>query len=93
VTDAPLPTLLSQLLLAFTIEFDNQAEHRLPHRTTRGGASSPGCGPWLVSQAMWANFMQFVGADGVPLRVLRDPHGALPRYPMVLHRGGWPDGS
>jgi DNA-binding MarR family transcriptional regulator len=25
--------------------------------------------------------------------VLRDPHGALPRYPMVLHRGGWPDGS
>jgi hypothetical protein len=25
--------------------------------------------------------------------MLRDPHGALPRYPMVLHRGGWPDGS
>jgi DNA-binding MarR family transcriptional regulator len=25
--------------------------------------------------------------------VLSDPHGALPRYPMVLHRGGWPDGS
>jgi len=24
---------------------------------------------------------------------LQDPHRALPRYPMVLHRGGWPDGS
>jgi hypothetical protein len=27
-------------------------------------------------------------------RALRaDPTGALPRHPMVLHRGGWPDGS
>jgi hypothetical protein len=161
VTDEPpLPTLLSQLLIAFTIEFDNEAEHRLPHRTTRSGVSGHGRGPWLVSQAMWANFMQFVG-DGVPLHevsdlaslinlaglerwrygageigalwrslqsvtgqrgkggprlaeglrpypdgwraarpylrqttaVLSDPQGALPRYPMVLHRGGWPDGS
>ena len=25
--------------------------------------------------------------------VLDDPGAALPRYPMVLHRGGWPDGS
>jgi DNA-binding MarR family transcriptional regulator len=25
--------------------------------------------------------------------VLRDPAGALPRHPMVLHRGGYPDGS
>ena len=25
--------------------------------------------------------------------VLSGPHGALPHYPMVLHRGGWPDGS
>lgn len=25
--------------------------------------------------------------------VLADPRGALPAYPMVLHRGGWPDGS
>ena len=24
---------------------------------------------------------------------LSDPRGALPHYPMVLHRGGWPDGS
>ena len=24
---------------------------------------------------------------------LQDPAGTLPHYPMVLHRGGWPDGS
>jgi len=63
-----LPTLLSQALVAFTIEFDNEFEHRIPHRTkdrlVRGG------GPWLVSQAMWANFMRFVGPDGMPLREL-----------------------
>ncbi|HSS91763.1 MAG TPA: hypothetical protein VLL69_20810 [Streptosporangiaceae bacterium] len=70
--DLPLPTLLSRLLIAFTIEFDNEAEHRLEHRTTRGAAGGTGRGPWLVSQAMWANFMQFVGADGVPLREVDD---------------------
>ena len=143
--DLPLPTLLSRLLIAFTIEFDNEAEHRLEHRTTQGAAGGTGRGPWLVSQAMWANFMQFVGGDGVPLHevdgpgaidalrrsllsvigqrdggrprlaqglqpypegwrargpylrqttaVLNDPAAALPHYPMVLHRGGWPDGS
>jgi hypothetical protein len=26
-------------------------------------------------------------------RVLADPLASLPRHPMVLHRGGWPDGS
>jgi hypothetical protein len=26
-------------------------------------------------------------------RVLQNPGSALPHYPMVLHRGGWPDGS
>ena len=26
-------------------------------------------------------------------RALADPTGALPWHPMVLHRGGWPDGS
>jgi len=70
--DLPLPTLLSQLLIAFTIEFDNEAEHRMPHRTTLGGVSGHGRGPWLVSQAMWANFMQFVGGDGVPLHEIGD---------------------
>ena len=26
-------------------------------------------------------------------RVLAEPAAALPWHPMVLHRGGWPDGS
>ncbi len=69
VTAEPaLPTLLAQLLVAFTIEFDNEAEHQLPHRTSTGPAAGAGRGPWLVSQAMWANFLQFVEDDGVPLR-------------------------
>jgi hypothetical protein len=35
-----LPALLSQALVAVTIEADNELEHRLPHRTTRGPAAS-----------------------------------------------------
>jgi len=70
--DLPLPTLLSRLLIAFTTEFDNEAEHRLEHRTTVGTAGGTGRGPWLVSQAMWANFMQFVDGDGVPLPEVDD---------------------
>ena len=64
----PLPTLLSHTLVAFTIEFDNEAEHQLPHRTTNQG-STPGSphAPWLVSLAMWDNCMRFVGEHGVPV--------------------------
>jgi len=25
--------------------------------------------------------------------LIADPRRALPHHPMVLHRGGWPDGS
>jgi hypothetical protein len=31
----PLSALLSQVLVTFTIEFDNKAEHRLLHRTSK----------------------------------------------------------
>jgi DNA-binding MarR family transcriptional regulator len=67
----PLPTLLSQALVAFTIEFDNEAEHLLPHRTTRHG-SKPGSlhAPWLVSMVMWTNCMRFVGEGGVSVAAL-----------------------
>ena len=66
----PLSALPSQALVAYTIEFDNEAEHRLPHRTTGHGASGPGDGapaPWLVSLAMWETCMRHV--TGEPITV------------------------
>jgi len=69
----PLPTLLSQVLVAFTIELDNEFELRMPHRTTNHG-STPGApfGPWLASMAMWWNCMRFVGEEGVRVAELED---------------------
>jgi hypothetical protein len=61
----PLSALLSQALVAFTIEFDNAAELQIKHRTTRLGG--PRDGVWLVSMAMWLNCMRYVGSD--PVRV------------------------
>jgi DNA-binding MarR family transcriptional regulator len=62
----PLPTLLSPALVAFTIEFDNEVEHRLAHRTTVAGPSPrPDRGPWLTSQVMWSNVLQHVSDDGI----------------------------
>ena len=58
----PLSALLSQALVAFTIEFDNEFEHQMPHRTTRHSSSH---GPWLVSLVMWSNCMRFVTGDGI----------------------------
>jgi hypothetical protein len=66
----PLPTLLSQALVAFTTDLDNEFEHQMPHRTSNHGG--PREGPWLVSLAMWANCMQFIGAEGVPIGKLED---------------------
>ena len=66
-----LPTLLSQALVAYTIEFDNESEHRLPHRTSRHGATAAsGPRPWLVSLVMWTNCMKYIGPDGVQFREL-----------------------
>jgi DNA-binding MarR family transcriptional regulator len=67
----PLPTVLSHALVAFTIEFDNEAEGQIIHRATKHGAS-PGSrqGPWLVSLVMWANCMQFIDKKGVSVREL-----------------------
>jgi methyltransferase (TIGR00027 family) len=63
----PLSALLSQALVAFTIEFDNEAEHNLPHRTTDHGPSRTGDGAWLVSLVMYENCMRYVTEE--PLTV------------------------
>src|SRR5450631_1484032 len=95
----PLPTLLSHVLVAFTIEFDNEAERQIRHRTTKRGLSKDRSSkhdstadmrhaPWLVSRVMWSNCMQFVGGGG--RRFPSPRHCRI--LPMVLHRGGYPDG-
>jgi DNA-binding MarR family transcriptional regulator len=66
----PLPTLLSRALVAFTIEADNEFEHRMPHQTTSHGGTRSG--PWLVSMVMWWNCMRFVGAEGISVRKLEE---------------------
>jgi methyltransferase (TIGR00027 family) len=66
----PLSALLSQALVAFTIEFDNEAEHDLPHRTTDHGPAGQGDGAWLVSLVMWENCMRYVTEDPLTVREL-----------------------
>jgi hypothetical protein len=65
----PLSALLSEALVAFTIEFDNEFERRTPHRTTSLGPNSGAAsGPWLVSMAMWGKFLRFVPDEGITVR-------------------------
>ncbi len=61
----PLSALLSQALVAFTIEFDNNAERQIQHRTARHGGT-PG-GVWLASMAMWLNCVRYVGPDPISI--------------------------
>jgi DNA-binding MarR family transcriptional regulator len=61
----PLTAPLSQALVAFTIEFDNEADHRMPHYRVTRGASGTRDGPWLVSMVMWFNCMRHVGEESI----------------------------
>ncbi len=77
----PLPTLLSHALVAFIIEFDNEFEHQMPHRTTNHSKIGSRDGPWLVSMAMWSTCMRFVPDEGVPVGKLEE----LARTPTNLN--------
>ena len=84
--DLPLPALWSCALVAFTIEFDNEFEHRMPHRTTRHGATAPG-GLWLVSLVMWSNCLRFTGDEGVGERELLRLAGTPTNLPGMRRWG------
>jgi len=77
----PLSALLSQVLVAFAIEFDNEFEHRTMHRTTNHGA--------IAGSNLLGGLQPY--PDGWRASVAS--REVLPHYPMVLHRGGFPDGS
>lgn len=69
----PLPTLLSQALVAFTIEADHLFECRMPHCTTESRTrGEPIAGPWLISMPFWANCLKHVEAEGMTLGALLD---------------------
>ncbi len=84
----PLSSLLSQALVAFVIEFDNEFEHLVPHRTTDHGSTN-GLRevPWLVSMAMWVKLMQFVPPEGITAGALyRLTDFSLAEFRMYIRR-------
>src|SRR3954469_11884402 len=69
----PLSTLLSQALVAFTIEADHLFELPLPHCTTESRQrGEPIAGPWLISMPFWANCLKHVDAGGMTVGDLVD---------------------
>ena len=63
----PLSTLLSQALVAFTIEADYEFEQRMPHSTTGGRAPGQAArrgGPWLISMSFWSMCLAHVPPEG-----------------------------
>ncbi|HVL80370.1 MAG TPA: hypothetical protein VM840_02105 [Actinomycetota bacterium] len=55
-TATAFPTLLSQVLIAFTIEHDNEFERQIMASPYR---------PFLTSIVMWDNFLRFVPVEGI----------------------------
>ena len=74
----PLSTSLSQVLIAFTIEFDNEFDHRLT--AVDAGRRLP------ISMVMWSNFMRFVG-DGITVGELPGAAG-IPKSRTLSTLGG-----
>ncbi len=80
----PVTTPLSQLLVAFTIEFDNEFERRF---------AAAGGGARVASLVMWSNFMRFVGdgitvgelpaVAGLPSALVRSTIGGMERWRYV----------
>ena len=73
----PLSTLLGQVVVAFTIELDNEFERRF--QEAGGGAR-------VTSLTMWSNLLRFVG-DGITVRELVAAVG-LPKTSVLSRVGG-----
>ena len=78
VSGPPLSTPLSHLLIAFTIEFDNELDHRLAKADV--GRRLP------ISMVMWSSFMRFVG-DGIAVGELPGAAG-IPKSRTLSTLGG-----
>jgi hypothetical protein len=78
VPPTPLSVELSRLLLAFTIEVDNEFEHRM--------AAAIAERPFRVSLVMWSNFLRVVG-DGIAVGELPAAAG-LPKTRVLSTLGG-----
>jgi len=72
----PLSALLSQALVAFTIELDNAWESEMPHRTSRYGG--PRRAPYAASLRQWSNFMRVLDEHGLTVAELERRTGATP---------------
>jgi DNA-binding MarR family transcriptional regulator len=59
--DRPLSALLSQVLVAFTVEFDNEFERRM---------AEAGCPGALLSLVVWSNLIRFLATGDVAVRDL-----------------------
>jgi DNA-binding MarR family transcriptional regulator len=84
----PLSMLLSQALVAFTLEFDNEFEHRIPHHTTAGSAAPTGR-LWLTSQVMWENVVRYLEPDGVTVGLLHERSRTISDTLAGLRRWGY----
>lgn len=86
----PLSALLSQVLVAYTVEFDNEFELRMSKAGYRGAR---------LSLVVWTNLMRFIGDDGIPVRDLATQSpvlGCLERWGFIFlqpgRRAGWGSG-
>lgn len=73
----PLSALLSQILVAYTVEFDNEFERRM----SEAGQSGAG-----VSLIMWYTVMRFLGDNGISVENLQR-QSAIPLFPDKLPLG------
>jgi hypothetical protein len=77
----PLSTLMSQALVAFTIEADHLFECRMPHCTSESRKrGEPIDGPWLISMPFWSNCLKHVDDDGMTVGALADRALVADRY-------------